>query len=137
MVTARHRPYPYSGNDYHRVTLAMVTASPEQSTPSGSIILVRENNKREKEERESCLVLAVGGDSLLAISGLVSGASPQRPIALDLLWTVQPFSQCLQELLQPCMLSSTLYGTQSHNQFLSCGSRYWGVARKSATVIGS
>lgn len=66
----------------------MVAASPDSSVPSGNIILARTNERGDKTDREHSLVLAIGGDSVLAISGLVSGAAPHRPIALDLLWMV-------------------------------------------------
>ena len=72
----------------------MVAASPDSSVPSGNIILARANDLGEKTDRENSLVLAIGGDALLAISGLVSGAEQQRPIALDLLWKVRTFLSC-------------------------------------------
>lgn len=87
-VAARQQLYPYDSNDFHRVCLAMVAAAPDSSAPTGNIILARSNDRGDKQDRENSLVLAIGGDALLAISGLVSGAEPQRPIALDLLWKV-------------------------------------------------
>ena len=86
--SAAKQLYPYDSNDFHRVCLAMVVAASDSSAPSGNIILARANDRGEKTDRENSLVLAIGGDALVAIGGLVSKAEPQRPIALDLLWKV-------------------------------------------------
>lgn len=86
LLACAAKVYPYDSDDFHRVCLSMVAASPDSSVPSGNIILARTTERGDKTDQEHSLVLAIGGDSLLAISGLVSGAVQHRPIALDLLW---------------------------------------------------
>lgn len=88
-AAASYKPYPYNKKDYFKVCLLMLAhSSPE--TALGTIILSRIDEQGDKEDREHALLLQIGGDSLLAITGVVMGTLHQRPVALDLLWKV-PF----------------------------------------------
>ncbi|KFM27981.1 hypothetical protein F751_0667 [Auxenochlorella protothecoides] len=57
------------------------------SQSSGHLLLMRDG-PRGIEDTERGLILAVGGDTLSGIALLMQGRDGERPLCLDLLWTV-------------------------------------------------
>lgn len=54
---------------------------------SGTLVMFQEQQK-VVHQNTSVMVLSVSGDSLMAITNLVAHKAHERPLALDLLWSV-------------------------------------------------
>ena len=66
-----------------------VIATQSGTQTSGNLLMYREDGPKVTHQNTQVLVLAVSGDSLLAITNYVSQKNiVDRPLALDLLWQV-------------------------------------------------
>ena len=61
---------------------------------------MRQTADGKLEDQGRALIVQVGGDTMQGLAMLLDGASPQRPLTLDLLWTVRRSGSQLPALRQ-------------------------------------
>ncbi|KAK2078364.1 hypothetical protein QBZ16_003204 [Prototheca wickerhamii] len=72
---------------YYRASLQLVQIADVPGSSTGHLLLMREG-PRGIVDVERGLVLSVAGDTLAGIASLMQGRSADRPLSLDLLWSV-------------------------------------------------
>jgi len=80
---------PFNEADFYRVSVRHVESHEREGVPQGIVLLARDDAADDQAgEQERALLLVIAGDSLTALTALIQGMKTQRPLALELLWSV-------------------------------------------------